>query len=188
MDDQALAKPARCCRRRSRAHLVQDRSASAPFDRRRLLADKLCKRQVSRRRSSTPSKHRPLPQAPGSDRCRTAFAPACHRPTRMGSNRAPPPLPMRSAAIRMKRSSMLRKPGKQRRQAGQRALAGLSLDRDLHRGLGPCCSRSVNGRFVIVERAQMAFEHDALEDFRFTLDGYPKSTARSSCGICRVTL
>ena len=104
------------------------RQASSP-------ANKLCKRQASRYRPHTPSRRRRPQQGPSSDRRRTAFVPVCRRRTRAVSAPAPCHPPMRTAAIRVRRSSMHRRSGTRWRQALWAVSRNRSLDLQLHCGL-----------------------------------------------------
>jgi hypothetical protein len=131
----------------------QDRSAVVPFGRRHPRANKLANvrpRTVDRTRSR---RRRPQ-QGPSSDRHRSAFVPDCHRRTRAGSAQAPCHPPMRTAAIRVRRSSMHRRSGTRWRQALWAVSINRSLDLQLHCGLfSPIALDLILDGLSLVERA-----------------------------------
>ena len=127
---------------------------SCHFGRRHPRANKLCKRQASRYRPHTPSRRRRPQQGPSSDRRRTAFAPLCRRRMRAGSAQAPCHPPMRTAAIRVRRSSMHRRSGTRWHQARRVASINRSLDLELHCGLfSPIALDLILDGLSLVERA-----------------------------------
>ena len=137
----------------SRAY-VRDRTDVVPFGRRHPRANKLCKRQASRCRPHTPSRRRYLQQGPSSDPRRTAFVPFCRRRMRAGSAQAPCHPPMRTAAIRVRRSSMHRRPGTRWHQALWAVSINWSLDLQLHCGLlSPIALDLILDSLSLVERA-----------------------------------
>ena len=123
------------------------RQASSP-------GEQLCKRQVSRRRPHTPSRRRRPQQGPSSDRRHTAFVPDCHQRTHAGSAQAPCHPPMRTAAIRVRRSSMHRRSGTRWHQGLWAVSINWSLDLQLHCGLfSPIALDLILDGLPLVERA-----------------------------------
>jgi hypothetical protein len=136
------------CRPEPEACALKGGNASLLFGRRHHPANKLCKRRASRCRPHTPSRPRPLQQGQSSDGRRTAFVQLVVDRMRARSDSAPHHPLTKTAAIRVRGSSMRRRPCRRWHQARRVASINCLLDLQLPADcFPPFLSRSRTRRF-----------------------------------------